>query len=602
MSTASPQSKICSYPPQAPPSRTPSVIRAIILGPDRLFPCILRVGCLVYAAVFMWGSRGVLDPDGVSYSDLAKALLRGDWRNGFSSYWSPLYSWQLAFGYAVFRPGIHWLIFVPHVINFIGFVAALLIWEWLLCEWERWKGPPAHRALSDAVFYSVIAWTGLHTVGLIFTSADMQVMALTIAMGVILLRLRAGAAVQKDFVFLGAALGFGFLAKAATLALYPAVLSAAALLLRKWNDRRVLACAAVACLVPLPFVIVLSVVKGHFVVNDTGRLNYSWLVTGAGVEGYKESAFWPGNAARHPIERVMDVPRVLAYDSHPAGTFPVHFDPVWWSEGYPVRLDIARQLMVLWSNIGFCAMRFAMCPALWLAIVCCVPGGALPVWRSLVQLWFIWLPALVAIGSYCIVYASNRYLGGAFTLLGFCLLAACWNVRLPQRISVLGPAVILLIFCVVFRAEFIEAPVVFIQGFAGREDPLVQSEMRIADDLQRQGFQAGDKVGLIGNTIMVAWLHLIGGSVIASIPMTITNDDRAFGRPMSVTFEKSDVFWRSDPHTQQRVLNAFRGKGAKWAMASNVPLWANVSGWQVAGYFGKWRDDSRTYMYFKKLN
>jgi hypothetical protein len=124
----------------------------------------MRCACVVLALVQTWISRGILDPDGVSYSDLAKALLAGDWRNGLSSYWSPLYSWFLVLGYAVFRPGIHWLIFVSHVVNFLAFVCALLAWEWLLREWERWQGPPAHRPLVESAGYTTIALVGLHTV------------------------------------------------------------------------------------------------------------------------------------------------------------------------------------------------------------------------------------------------------------------------------------------------------------------------------------------------------------------------------------------------------------------------------------------------------
>jgi hypothetical protein len=153
-----------------------------------------------------------------------------------------------------------------------------------------------------------------------------------------------------------------------------------------------------------------------------------------------------------------------------------------------------------------------------------------------------------------------------------------------------------------FRAETIAVPVQFLQGLQGRENPLVEADVRIAETLRRQGFRAGDEVGLVGNSLMVAWLHLLDGRLIASVPMTITHNDRNSGRPLTVTFERSDVFWRSDRQTQQRVLDAFREKGARWALASNVPTWADLSGWQVAGDFEPWRQESLPLMYFKRLN
>jgi hypothetical protein len=555
----------------------------------------------VFALIQMWMSRGVLDPDGISYSDLAKALLRGDWRNGLSTYWSPLYSWLLALAYEIFRPGMERLIFVAHVLNFVAFLAVLLAWEWLLREWERWKGPPRHRAVVETVGYAVVAWVGLHVVGLGFTSADMIVAALTIVLAILLLRVRAGVARQADFIVLGCTLGCAFLAKAATLALYPAVLGALAWLTWKRRDRRWQAAAALACLIPLPFILLLSAAKGRFVVNDTGRINYSWQVTGMSVEGYKENQFWPGQAARHPLTVLMDTPRVISYASHPVGTSPVHFDPAWWCEGYPVRLNVRRQLMVLWSNIAYCATRFGLCPALWFALGCCLLGSARGMLRRLGELWFIWMPALVAVASYCVIYALNRYMGGAFALLGFCLIAACWNAGLSPRVAAAAPAAMLLLFCGMVHGELLVMPFFFLKGLLGSEDPLIESDVRAAITLRQYGFRAGDKVGLIGNTLMVAWLHLLDGQLIASVPMTIGHDDRAFGRPLSVTFEKMDFFWRSDPPTQQRVLDAFRAAGARWALASNVPKWANLAGWGVAGHSPPYRDESLSYMYYKRL-
>ena len=104
------------------------------------------------------------------------------------------------------------------------------------------------------------------------------------------------------------------------------------------------------------------------------------------VEGYKEGQFWPGSEARHPVTVVMETPRVIAYDSHLVGTYPVHFDPVWWCEGFPAGLNVSRQLMILRNNIGYCVTRFGMCPALW-AGAGMLPGGCricniCGVWRN----------------------------------------------------------------------------------------------------------------------------------------------------------------------------------------------------------------------------
>ena len=64
---------------------------------------VFRLLAVTMAALQAWRGFSV-NPDGVSYLDIADAYLRGDWHAAVSTYWSPLYSWLLAAGLAVFRP------------------------------------------------------------------------------------------------------------------------------------------------------------------------------------------------------------------------------------------------------------------------------------------------------------------------------------------------------------------------------------------------------------------------------------------------------------------------------------------------------------------
>ena len=98
---------------------------------------------------------------------------------------------------------------------------------------------------------------------------------------------------------------------------------------------------------------------------------------------------------------------------------------------------------------------------------------------------------MAALGSYCLIYALNRYLGGAFALLGFCLIAACWNVRLPRRLATFGAVAIVIVFCGLFRGEFITAPVQFLQGLRGRENPIIEADVRIAETAAAAGVSGG---------------------------------------------------------------------------------------------------------------
>ncbi len=543
---------------------------------------VLNAIALFLAFAQMWVSQGIFDPDGISYSDIAKAYLRGDWHNALNSYWSPLYSWLLAIGYVVFRPSIRWEMLVAHVINFLGFAGALYAWNWLFREWERWQGPPRHRVLIEITGFAVITWAGLHLVTLGFTSPDMEILALTIAVAAILVRVRRGAATTTDFVVLGVALAVGFLAKAAFEALIPLILIEAAVLLGTIRDRRLYLAPALALLIPLPFIIALSAAKGRFVISDTGKLNYSAQVTGMSLEGYKENAYWPGEKARHPIARLLDHPRVLGFQSHMVGTTPVHYDPPWWWEGYPASLNVPRQLMILRSNIGFCLTRFALCPALILAIVCALWGGAPRMTRVLRESWFVWLPGVAALGLYCLVYTLNRYLAGGFSLIAFCLIASSWRVRLPRAIAA-GTAALVVIACLGRTGDYVRPPRDFVKDLIGKGDPSEINEIKVAENLKRAGLASGDRVALIGDSISVAWLSLVGGTTVAAVPETIGFDDRRLGRTQTRSNEKSEAYWRSDAEAKRRVMDAFRSVGAKWIVACNVPRWANTEGWEIAG-------------------
>src|SRR6185369_13250535 len=50
--------------------------------------------CVVVAAVLgalqAWDRRYAMNPDGISYLDVADAYLRGDWAVAVNGYWSPL--------------------------------------------------------------------------------------------------------------------------------------------------------------------------------------------------------------------------------------------------------------------------------------------------------------------------------------------------------------------------------------------------------------------------------------------------------------------------------------------------------------------------------
>ncbi len=572
----------------------------------RRFRILCQACVLVFAVWQLWVGRYVIDTDGTGYVDLARAWLRHDWGLALNSYWSPLYVWLLSAAFAIFHPSIHWELPLVHAVNLVGFVGAFTAWEWLTAEWERWQGPSSCPMLTDVTGYCVVLWAGLRLTNLwLFNTPDIFVMGFLIAATAIVVRVRPGAAGLKDFMLLGILLGCGFLAKTAFVAVIPMFLVVVAILLRQraggnWLDRRVLLTALTTCAVALPFVTAISMASGRFTLGDSGRLNYSWHVTGLSVEGYKENAYWPGPEARHPIRVLLEHPRVLSFDQHLVGTYPVHVDVAWWCAGYPARFDKARQLMILWSDILFSIYAFR-CPAILLFLLGLVYGGP-TIFRQIAKAWFLWFPALFFALTYLPVYSDYRYLAGSYAVLGFALIAAVWKVRFPRQIARASIwAIPLVTLAFLMGANFRQSLPQLVLDAAGKKAPWGYENVQVAETMQQRGLKPGDRVAYIGFESAAAHVGLERAHIVAVVPQRVTHDDKAKGRPYLITFARSDEFWRSKPAAKQQVYDAFKSVGAKWIFADTVPRWADTTGWQAAGASSQARDNDRPYTYFKQL-
>lgn len=318
------------------------------------------------------------------------------------------------------------------------------------------------------------------------------------------------------------------------------------------------------------------------------------------VEGYKENAYWPGSKIRHPIRVLMQHPRVLSFDQHVIGTYPIHSDVSWWCADYPVRFDKARQLMIIWSNTLFSINAFRS-PAI-LLLLLGLAYGASRVVKDIAAAWFIWAPALFFAATYCPVYSDFRYLAGSYAVISFGLIAATWHIRVARPIAFISTCAIPLLTLMFlmgwnFRHMF---PQLVLEA-ARRREPWGYENVQVAETMHRQGLQPGDRVAYIGFESSAAHVGVECAHIVAVVPQRATHDDTIWGRPYVLTFSKPDEFWHSNPQTQQRVLDAFRSVGAKWVFADTVPKWADVTGWQVAGGSKQMRPTDRPYTYFKKL-
>ncbi len=97
-----------------------------------------------------WNARHRVFTDGISYLEIARYYLAGDWKAALSSYWSPLYSWVLALWMLILHPSAYWEGSLLHLTNFVAYVASLIAFEQLLTSLFKLR----NRLLATVVYPS----------------------------------------------------------------------------------------------------------------------------------------------------------------------------------------------------------------------------------------------------------------------------------------------------------------------------------------------------------------------------------------------------------------------------------------------------------------
>ena len=401
------------------------------------------------AALQAWNGRFLLNPDGVSYLDIADAYLRADWHNAVSTYWSPLYSGCLA-GALVLRPPSVWEFAAVKLVNFAIFLGALAAFERLLRELTLQRPARANaaeesaslpRGVSLLVGYALFIGSSCVLTSVAYVSPDLLVSAFVYLLAAEALRVgRKGTTPARSLTF-GLLLGLGCLAKAVLLPVGLVFLAASAF--RTGSFRKaavhVAAAAAVLLIVFGGFVAAMSAKAGRLTLGDVSRLNYLWIVNGVPDHGWLTDDPRLG-APTHPPLRLPCALPAYEYAGPAAATYPLWNDPPAWCDGLKWRFDARQQLAAVAASLldyyyiflshlaPLTAALAALHVGAWLA-----GGGTLRArlaaqLRGLASDYPILLPALAACGLYGLVVVEPRYLAGFVVLLGVALLR---GVRFP---------------------------------------------------------------------------------------------------------------------------------------------------------------------------
>ena len=557
---------------------------------------------IAFGLIQAWSTRYNIEPDGISYLDIADKYIQGDWTNAVNAYWSPLYSWVLAVAFSIFRPSSYWEYPLVHLVNFLIYMCAFACFEFLICQivaYQRQTDPQrAGLSLSSwcwqSIGYVLFVWCALFLITISVVTPDMAVAALLFLLSGLLIRIKLRPEKWGLYVCFGVALGLAYLTKAVMFPLSFVFLLTCFVWVR--NRRlawpRVLLAAVVFLLVSTPFILALHHAKGRWMFSGTGKLAYAWF-----INGVEPSIHWQGSnppnfgVPAHTTSKIFAEPAVYEFKEPFAVTYPPWYDPTYWYEGVVTRFDLKGHVKVFSEVVFYFYAVFINSPIgnavlLSFLVLTFFTWSSVRAWLAELSLWSILLPPLASFILYSLVHMETRYIGGFAALfwLGLFSSVRFANIENARRLQKAVAIALVAATMIVLIAKSIVPTLTILREITPGHEVASADRWRVANGLATLGLARGDQIGAIGygfGSIQYS-ARLAKLRIIAEIS------------PGSDFNPKSDVdkFWHSSPDVQQQVIEAFRKTGAKAIVANRLPPGlAYPPGWQRVG-------DTEAYVYF----
>lgn len=498
--------------------------------------CLL---CGIFITWYAWAGRGFLNPDGMSYLDMAHRLLQQDFSPLLHPYWSPLYPCLLAIALKLFpTPAMEFQ--AAHLANWLIALLSLASFTFFLAQHRAFRaaGKGGESAASfrcrTGFAYMLFLWGTVEAIGLTAISPDLCVAALVyLAIGLCYRLAAGGPRWRLTAGWLGITLGLACLTKAAMAPLSAVLLVLLAVQWRFVPGRlRSLGITVLAFAIVFgPFVVALSRQQHHLTFGEAGKLNYAWLVQGgipvhAGWMGQPNSSGTPV----HPPRLIHSDPPVLEFKDTVGGTYPLWYDPSYFHQGIQVKVDIRKQISVVVKSLT--SLRWAFGSALYplLAGLFVLAGSVSPrqVWsglsRSVLLSW-----SIVAFAMFAMVTIEPRYIAAFMVLFWLAIYDAFspGRLRAVARGAIGVTAVCILLFQVHALSRTAAA--------SGTSPHLV-----VANELERLGLHAGDEIATVGSGFEAFYAHLAGLRIVANIGWA--GDDRTVDEhPQTLNDAKLDA-------------------------------------------------------------
>jgi hypothetical protein len=499
---------------------------------DRLAEFALVLIVIALGLANAWAGRFLINPDGVSYIDMAGAYIRHDWHAALNPLWSPLYPAVLAAGLKLLRPSPYWEFPAVHLINFCIYLAAFACFQFFWTTLGRYIDQQRHidqeitaaalpRPAWSALGYTVFVISCIELLGMRLVVPDMCVAALVFVAAGLLLRARMGGESWRTCIALGVTLGLAYLAKSSLLPLsIPFVFGT-------WSQSAGFRNSAVRALTVIfglaavagPYIATLSQHQGHLTYGDAAKLNYAWIINGVPNNWLGEIPSF--GKPVHPHTRVLDYPAAYEYPKAGMETYPGWYDPAYWYEGVTPHFDLRQQVYRIFvdGQILFDLLFSRFQAPLIVGVLALSLCGGISL-RRFAAGFVLLLPAVAAFTMYLLIWVEPRYIAPFVPLAWSALIAAVRLPNLPQarRFLVCITAGIALVTLVTtLESTAVEA------YSTGREAPV---QWLVAAHLNQAGIRPGDRVAAIGHINQCGWARLARVHLTAEIPHEAESDFR----------------------------------------------------------------------------
>jgi hypothetical protein len=540
------------------------------------YAVILSVGF-----VRLWIGRYSMNPDGMCYLDLGDAFFHRKWFDAVNGYWSPLYSWLLGAALFATTPS-RWSEFpIAHAVNFVVYIAALLSFEFFLRslsdhqQSDLRSGNPDHAsALSDrtlfALGYSLFLWSSLELITIWDLSPDLCVAGFVYLIAGFLLRIRQHTS-PKLCATLGIVLGFAYLTKAVMFPLGFAFILIGLLSVPREKKLGFLLLVTFCFLaVSAPWVIALSRAKGRFTFGDSGRLNYSALVSPGGrLLNWQGEP--PGSGVPvHTTRQIFSNPPVYEFAEPVGGTYPPSFDPSYWDEGRKWTFNARTQLSILKEHgLSYAELLLRSQAGLLAGALTLILAGGIATRKGILANWSLFGMCVAAMGLYALVHVETRFVGAYVSIFWMTIL---FGARLPnsdgqrKMAEYMALAVVATILLSVGDSTLRAVR-------AGNPYSAVE-QIVVADNLEKFGLHAGERVAVLGDGNWSYWARSGKLKFVASV---MAGDVPAF--------------WATTRDRREEIYRLLARAAAR-AVVTTGPIHPDAGeGWQQIGateYYVRW--------------